>query len=70
MTARSPSLQLAISKVGGLARLSEALGLTIQAVSQWEEVPPLRVIAVERVTGVPRHLLRPDLYPLDEAMRA
>ena len=32
-----------------------------------ESVPPRRVLDVERVTGVPRHLLRPDIYPLTEA---
>jgi DNA-binding transcriptional regulator YdaS (Cro superfamily) len=26
-------------------------------------VPPLRVIAVERLTGVSRTALRPDIYP-------
>ena len=34
-------------------------------VLRWEEerVPAERVIEVERVTGVPRSELRPDLYP-------
>lgn len=70
MKDRAPSLKQAISNAGGLGPLAASLGLTVQAVSQWEEVPPLRVIAVERVTGVSRHDLRPDLYPADEAARA
>lgn len=49
---------------GGPSKLAEALGdLSSQAVSQWKRVPAERVIAVEKVTGISRHDLRPDLYP-------
>lgn len=65
MTDRKEALKRAIDAVGGLAKLAEPLGITMQAISQWDEVPPLRVLAVERVSGVSRHELRPDLYPLD-----
>lgn len=67
---RTEPLQRAIDSGGGLAALAGALGITEQAVSQWDEVPPLRVLAVERVTGVPRHELRPDLYPAPADARA
>lgn len=60
------ALERAIKAVGGLDGLASPLGITPQAVSQWEKVPPLRVLEVERVSGVSRHELRPDLYP-DEA---
>jgi DNA-binding transcriptional regulator YdaS (Cro superfamily) len=60
---RTKALSRALKAVGGPAGLARPLGVSIQAVSQWDEVPPLRVLAVERVTGVPRHELRPDLYP-------
>ena len=49
----------------GLARaISEATGypITPQAVGQWRIVPPTRVLMVERITGVSRHDLRPDIY--------
>lgn len=57
------ALKRAIKVVGGLAGIADPLGITMQAVSQWDEVPPRRVLAVERVTGISRHELRPDLYP-------
>lgn len=64
------ALSRAIAAVGGQAPLAKAVGVTAQAVSQWEEVPPLRVLAVERASGVPRHELRPDLYPVEPPIEA
>lgn len=47
----------------GLAlKLARELGITHGAISQWREVPPLRVIDVERITGISRHELRPDMF--------
>jgi DNA-binding transcriptional regulator YdaS (Cro superfamily) len=53
----------AIKAAGGGARLSRALGLTRQAVYLWKHVPVDHVLVVEQVTGIPRHDLRPDIYP-------
>lgn len=50
------------ARVGNRAALARELGLTKAAVYAWRRVPSDRVIAVERVTGIPRELLRPDLY--------
>jgi len=61
------ALERAIEAAGGITRLAESLQITKQAVSQWDEVPPLRVLQVERASGVSRHELRPDLYPREEA---
>lgn len=63
MSDRKEALRRAIRAVGGLAGLARPLGITEQAISQWDEVPPLRVLAVEQASGVSRHELRPDLYP-------
>ncbi len=69
MSAALEKAKEAVSGATGLARaLSEETGeaITPQAVSQWRKVPPTRVIPVERVTGVSRTELRPDLYPSSE----
>jgi DNA-binding transcriptional regulator YdaS (Cro superfamily) len=58
------ALDRAKKKAGGSSGLAKAIGgLTPQAVSQWRQAPATRVLDVERVTGVPRHQLRPDIYP-------
>jgi DNA-binding transcriptional regulator YdaS (Cro superfamily) len=42
------------------------LGISSQAVAYWSRAPAERVVQIEAVTGVARHLLRPDLYPAPE----
>jgi DNA-binding transcriptional regulator YdaS (Cro superfamily) len=63
---RDPALQRAIDKVGVKA-IAERLGISGPAVSQWDRVPPGRVIDVEAISGVSRTELRPDLYPREAA---
>lgn len=59
------ALQRAKKSVNGSTCLAAGLDgrITPQAISQWRQVPAGRVLDVERVTGVPRHELRPDIYP-------
>jgi len=68
MTSPDP-IRLAASKVGGIVKLSEKLGLSRGAVSLWKRVPPHHVLEVERLSGVPREILRPDLYPVERSRR-
>jgi DNA-binding transcriptional regulator YdaS (Cro superfamily) len=50
------------AKVGGVVALGKKLGLSKGAVSQWDKVPTDRVLAVEKLTGVSRHVMRPDIF--------
>ena len=70
MSVMDLALQKAKEAAGGtvaLARLLTSVGkpITYQAITQWDRVPAQRARDVERVTGVPRHELRPDLWAND-----
>jgi len=53
---------LAVRAAGTKYRLAKLLKLTPQSVLKWKHIPAHRIIDTERVTGVPREKLRPDLY--------
>lgn len=56
------ALENAKQRVGGAAALAKAIGgISSQAISQWKRVPAERVLDVERITGISRYELRPDL---------
>ena len=57
----------AIKKAGGPAAVARACGITTPAVSQWRRVPVARVLILEKLSGIRREHLRPDIYPLDRA---
>lgn len=57
----------AVELAGGPRALASKLNdlgieITRQAIEQWRVVPPERVLAVEKITGVSRYELRPDVY--------
>lgn len=53
-------------KAFGLSRLARELGTTPSAICQWGgKIPPERVLSVEKITGISRHDLRPDIYPME-----
>ena len=57
-------LQKAIQAAGSQTELAKRLGKYPQLIQSWTKngVPPKWAGAVERVTGVPRHELRPDIF--------
>ena len=57
------AMEFVFRTVGGQGRLAQALGISPQAVSQWEAIPALRVLEVQELTGIHRCVLRPDIYP-------
>ena len=65
MATKNESLRDVIDAAGSAAKIAEHLGIKPQAISQWSQVPALRVIAIERFLNgaVTRHEMRPDIYP-------
>lgn len=61
------ALESAIAVAGGFTALGKLLDISGEAIMQWDMVPPRRVLAVEKATGISRFLLRPDIYPPQEA---
>jgi DNA-binding transcriptional regulator YdaS (Cro superfamily) len=61
------AFDLAITRVGSQSALAKICGCTPgninQLVQKKSDLPAEYVLAVEAATGVPRHALRPDLYP-------
>lgn len=69
MPTRSPdnrrAVREAVTAAGGAAPLAAALGIKYQSIQDWlarGTVPAARVLEVERLTGVSRHRLRPDVF--------
>lgn len=56
-------ISLIRSHRGMLAKIADDLGLARSTVSEWDKVPAERLPEVERITGIPRHILRPDIVP-------
>lgn len=53
--------------LGGQEQLGAQFNISQAAVSQWGKIPVERVLDIERLTGIPRHELRPDIYPREAA---
>ena len=60
------SIEKAIEKAGGRGAVAKALGLTVEAVRQWtlddRRIPATRAVELEKISGVHRSELRPDLW--------
>jgi DNA-binding transcriptional regulator YdaS (Cro superfamily) len=65
-----PALKRAAAAVGGWANLADLLHVAGSSVYNWKRSPPHRVLAIERISGVTRYELRPDLYPMEMAPAA
>jgi len=53
-----------------LIDLARRLGVNKATVTRWSRgnIPPENVIKVEKETGIPREVLRPDIYPPEDAL--
>ncbi len=63
------ALQLAVEKAGSQAKLARIAGVSPTAVWKWcqssKRMPAEFVLKAEAATGVSRHVLRPDIYPVE-----
>jgi DNA-binding transcriptional regulator YdaS (Cro superfamily) len=63
------ALQDALERAGSQSELARICEVSQPAVSKWlqsaKRLPAEYVLTVEAATGIPRHLLRPDIYPAD-----
>ena len=58
-------VSVAAAILGSRAELARLMGVTAGAVSKWgkqKKIPINRVIKFEQVTGISRHVLRPDIF--------
>ncbi len=59
---RQNQVQRVIDAAGGVSALAKALKIKQPSVSGWVRVPAERVLEIERITGIDRAEIRPDLY--------
>ena len=63
--------QAVCARQNGLRRdIARVLNLTHSAVYQWLRVPSDRVVDIERITGIPREVLRPDIFSKSAAPKS
>jgi DNA-binding transcriptional regulator YdaS (Cro superfamily) len=55
-------VEAATQAAGGVRALARLLDINHQAVMDWDRIPNERILQIERLTGIPAHILRPDLY--------
>ena len=69
--AESPvdALKRAVASIGGQSKTARLLGLSQTSIWKWvsrgKVLPAEYVLKVEAATGISKHELRPDIYPLE-----
>ncbi|VVC76029.1 hypothetical protein AQUSIP_13300 [Aquicella siphonis] len=59
-------IEEAIEIVGGQTALAKKIGVKQPTVFKWLKkgvIPPRKVLIVEKITGISRFKLNPDIYP-------
>jgi hypothetical protein len=62
---RTTELLSVLHYYGGVNAMSRTLELSRQAISKWDRVPLRHLSRITKETGIPRQILRPDLYEDD-----
>ena len=68
------ALKSAIAAAGGTTALARVAGVAPPTIHVWlrstGRIPASRVLAIEAATGISRHELRPDIYPVEDQQAA
>jgi DNA-binding transcriptional regulator YdaS (Cro superfamily) len=51
-----------IDKAGGPSAMARSLNISTQAIWKWKAIPIKRLAEIEKLTGIPRAHLRPDIF--------
>lgn len=62
MKERDPVILELRDAMGSFMAIAEACGVSSQAISQWRSIPVDHVVKLERLSGIPRERLRPDIF--------
>jgi DNA-binding transcriptional regulator YdaS (Cro superfamily) len=56
--------QKVIDEIGSATKLAEIAGVSLPAVSQWDEIPIKHVLKIEKAvkSKITRYDMRPDIY--------
>jgi DNA-binding transcriptional regulator YdaS (Cro superfamily) len=57
-----PGLARAIEAMGSAKAIADLCRISKSAVSQWEVIPTKRCHLISEATGIPLHVLRPDVW--------
>ena len=63
-------IRRAVKAAGGTKAVATRFDIHRQAVEKWvkeNRLPAERVLVLEEMSGIPRHELRPDIYPRENA---
>jgi DNA-binding transcriptional regulator YdaS (Cro superfamily) len=68
MSEKQPLRRLLEERGLSLSDLARRLGVNKSSITLWglRRIPAERVLEIEKLTGIPRHDLRPDIYPAPE----
>ncbi len=55
-----------IKNAGGISVVARAIQRNHQTIYYWKRVPAIHVITLEKLTGIPREELRPDIFGKEE----
>jgi hypothetical protein len=60
--ALAPKIRKCVLAAGGMKAFCKAVGRSRQAIYLWDDIPAELVVKAEKITGIPREKIRPDLY--------